>query len=291
MKAQGSGLDGTGTTIAIFDTAVDFQSPAFSQKTSLYFNLLPYTPISSMEHGNVCASVAAGHEYQYSSEITVPSGVAPNANLFVYRVAEGNKHFIDAVLAALDDVKIKIESGTKIDIVSISSELDGYKEEEMEKKIKTLTEKGVVVVAAAGNRGNYQAHASIPARFNNVISVGALDRYGSKSKFNCCGRIDVFAPGENITSSLSGAIFWGTSFAAPAISGLVSLLKQLANNVGEPASSHIHKVELLRSIFQKHMMTKSVTGKNVFDPAGFLERVMKNPGYLNEIVCTTQMEE
>ena len=43
-------------------------------------------------------------------------------------------------------------------------------------KIRALKDNGVVVVAAAGNRARFQPHASVPAIFDNVISVGALMR-------------------------------------------------------------------------------------------------------------------
>lgn len=89
----------------------------------------------------------------------------------------------------------------------------------------------------------------------------------------------------------------GTSFATPAISGLVSLLKQCANEVGPPASSHIHDVQILRSIFQVHMITRLDNNQvDVFDPVGFLLRVIDNPNLLNEIVINhlstaTEMEQ
>ena len=298
---KAGGLDGTGTVIAIFDTAVNLQLPAFLQKNYLnqitVLDFLPREiPISLTEHGNVCASVAAGHGYQYSPTTTVPSGVAPNAHLILYRVAEGDHCYNDAVLVALDDVKARTERGIKIDVVSISYDFGETYKEEMYRKIKILTENGVVVIAAAGNRGHYQAHASIPALFDNVISVGALDRNGFESKFNSCGRIDVFAPGEDIPTPSSG-IIWGTSFAAPAISGLVSLLKQFANEVGPPASLHIHNVEILRSIFQTHMITRSDNNKvDIFDPVGFFLRMIDNHNLLNEIVnnhpsTSTEMEQ
>ena len=298
-------LDGTGTVIVILDTAVDCNCLAFGQKNILYVdcptaveffhpaflqrnipvvNCLPYMPVTSTEHGNVCAAVAVGSSYNTPSG-DVPSGVAPGAQLIVYRIAEGGYSYNEAVLRALDDLKVKIESGTQIDVVSISYDLNEDNEEEIHRKIKELTERCVVFVAAAGNRGEYQPHASIPARFDNVISVGACDRNGRRSKFNVCGRIDVYAPGEDIPLPSTQDTFRGTSFATPAVCGLVLLLKQCTNQVGPPANNHIHQVEILRDIFQRHMITKSDDGQvDVFDPVGFFLHVIDNPNLLNEIV-------
>ena len=298
-------LDGTGTVIVILDTAVDCNCLAFSQKNILYVdcppahnifdpaflqrnipvvNCLQHMPVASTVHGNVCSAVAVGSSWNIPSTV-VPSGVAPGAQLIVYRIAEGEYSYNDAVLRALHDMKVKIESGSQIDVISISYDLNEDSEEEIHRKITELTDKGVVFVAAAGNRGRYQARASIPARFDNVISVGALDRNGFPSRFTACGRIDVYAPGEDIPLPSTQDTFRGTSFAAPAVGGLVSLLKQCANHVGPPASNHIHQVEILRDIFKRHMITKSDDGQvDVFDPVGFFLCIIDKPDLLNEIV-------
>jgi len=208
------GLDGTGTVFAILDTAIDRGHPAFLQKKNIpeIFNFLEHHPIASTEHGNVCAAVAVGSSYNTPST-NVPSGVAPGAQLIVYRVAEDGCSCNNAVLRALDDIKVKTESGIQIDVVSISYDLNEDNEEEIRWKIKELTEKCVVFVAAAGNRGCYQPRASIPACFDSVISVGALDTYGDRSRFNPGGRIDVYAPGEDIpTPSSTSDTFRGDFF-------------------------------------------------------------------------------
>ena len=80
-------------------------------------------------------------------------------------------------------------------------------------------------------------------------------------------------------------MFRGTSFAAPAVGGLVSLTIQCANQVGPPASDYIHQVKILRNIFKRHMMTKSDDDQvDVFDPVGFFLRMIDKPNLLNEIV-------
>ena len=74
-------------------------------------------------------------------------------------------------------------------------------------------------------------------------------------------------------------------YATPAVSGLVALLKQCSNKVGPPANNNIHHVAILRTIFNKHMITKSDSGLvDVFDPVKFFLRVIDEPNILNEIV-------
>lgn len=283
------GLDGTGTVIAILDTAIDLTCHAFDQKCVVIHDCLPNIQKSSISHGSICAAIAVGQAYS-SPSIYIPRGVAPGAHLIVYRIAEGEHctSYNAAVLRALDDIKEKILNGTqKVDVVSISYDLNEDAEEDISKKIEALTNMGVVFVAAVGNRGGYQSIASIPARFKNVISVGSLDKYGDKSKFNPRVRIDVFAPGEDIPAlSATSDKMFGTSLAAPAVGGLVLILKQLANKAGSSVKTKddIHRVDILRTIFDKHMMTKSDSNDLIFTPVEFLIDLEKEPSLWNEVI-------
>ena len=292
-RLRNLGINGDGTVIAILDTAVDLNCLALSQKGNniLIIDCLEGKSCASKVHGTICSAVAAGLSYDTPSGV-FPGGVAPGAQLIVYRIAEGGYCYNQAILKALRDVKERIESGCQIDVVSISYDCNESGEQEISRETKALTEKKVVCVAAAGNRGHYQAHAAIPACFDHVISVGALDRYGRPSLFNSEGIIDVYAPGEDIEDisspfSTSGTVF-GTSFATPAVSGLVSLLKQYANLIEPHApeiKENIHDVNILKNIFNKHMVVKSDSGKvNVFDPVEFFRHVTDNPSLFSKIV-------
>ena len=101
--------------------------------------------------------------------------------------------------------------------------------------IRRANQRGVLVVAAAGNDGiNADSSPDYPAAFDlpNVISVAGTDRadrlldfsnYGAKS-------VDLAAPGDDVYSTVpsvsdkSGyAAFSGTSMAAPFVAGAVAL--------------------------------------------------------------------
>ena len=283
-KLEGLELDGSGTVIAILDTSIDLSYPAFHHNNVVVYDCLPGVPVVSTEHGSVCAAVAVGSPFN-TATASVPRGIAPGAHLILFRIADGSQPHCttEAVLNALDMIRSNNET-LKINVVSISYDLadDDRSIAVLYERIQRLTAMGIAVIAAAGNRGNYQAELSIPARFDNVISVGALDENGFPASFNPRGYIDVYAPGKGI--DFSGIKYSGSSFAAPVIAGVVSLLKQRADEVGPPARDHILKVNVLRAIFKRYMITVSDDNKEVFDPVGFFKRVLNNAISLNEIV-------
>ncbi|MCB1194356.1 MAG: S8 family serine peptidase, partial [Leptospiraceae bacterium] len=105
------------------------------------------------------------------------------------------------------------------------------------KIVQYAYKKGVVIVAAAGNDGkklgdlgNGLIFGDYPGSFPEVISVSAVavDITGDKRwKYSNYGQVDISAPGEVIYTAMPGNAYDhddGTSFAAPMVSGLASLI-------------------------------------------------------------------
>ena len=86
--------------------------------------------------------------------------------------------------------------------------------------------KGVVLVAATGNTGS--GVILYPARYPNVIAVGAVDNTNNHASFSNFGpELDLVAPGASIYSTVIGGYGYksGTSMAAPYVSGLAAILR------------------------------------------------------------------
>jgi thermitase len=86
--------------------------------------------------------------------------------------------------------------------------------------------RGTVVVAAAGNSNVGQV--AYPAAYPKVVGVGATDGADVKSNFSNYGAaLKVVAPGSGVFSTNkegSYGGYFGTSFAAPQVAGLIGLL-------------------------------------------------------------------
>lgn len=115
--------------------------------------------------------------------------------------------------------------------------------------INTARSNGTAVVVSAGN-SNTSASSATPANCNGVITVGAVGRAGTRAYYSNYGSVvDVSAPGGSyagnvadlILSTLndgvrtpgndSYAYYQGTSMAAPHVTGIVALLREVRPSI------------------------------------------------------------
>lgn len=94
--------------------------------------------------------------------------------------------------------------------------------------INDATAAGSIVVVAAGNSSlDLDLQQFAPANCNNVITVSATTSTGARAGYTNFGStVEIAAPGSNIrTTTLGGYVsIDGTSFSAPIVSGVVSLM-------------------------------------------------------------------
>jgi len=179
-------------------------------------------------HGTHIAGIIAGNE------VAGPmgngfKGVCPGVKIMSLRYyderasgAENLKNTIKAINYAVDN------GATIINYSGGGAEFSG----DEYRALKRARDKGILVVAAAGNeRSNADKALYYPAAYSldNIISVAAIDSTGSLISASNWGieKVHVAAPGHSILSALPGGGFGymsGTSQATAFVSGIASLV-------------------------------------------------------------------
>ena len=270
-------ITGKGITIAIIDDGLDHEHDSVREKCKsakirgvLHDDQWKH---KRAKHGTAVAAIIAGKEYTIKNdsdeEVTIPPGIAPDANLRIYRLSENFTKgdavaAVNELSAALDHI-LTLSETERIDIVSMSVSVPG-KYKPIEAKLKKLAEKEIVCIAAAGNVGDLEPGAKFPANFKEaVLSVGALSSEGKESQFNPRSGVDVYAFGENVAvpsldaTDTSASYLDGTSFAVPMVAGFLALLFQCAKEFPKCKGKYeeYHDVSFLREHFIKcHKLCK-----------------------------------
>jgi cyanobactin maturation PatA/PatG family protease len=236
--------------IAVLDSAVDIQHVAFID--SNVEQVLPNGIISDhsnpSDHGTHVASlIFANH---INGEI---QGIAPDCSGFIIPVFESDAGGITRNTTQLDlarSIYKAIDIGVKIINISAGElNVSGYPDDQLAKALRTCEQKGILVVAAAGNDGCACLH--IPASVDTVLTVGALNENGYPLLQSNYGKeyrsSGILAPGQKIKGAIPNnnyAYKTGTSFAAPIVSGIAALLMSINRSA---TAKEIRKLFLMTS--------------------------------------------
>ncbi len=181
----------------------------------------PTSKLSS--HGNRVWGVLAA---TMDNDIGI-AGVAGHCKIMLIRAGFHNTDGV-AVLSSSHIAKGVIyaaDNGARI--INISSGSSRYSES-YRAALQYAINKGVLIVASAGNEG--VETPCYPAAYNlaGILSVGASTRADHMADFSNYGDwVDVSAPGQQIMTTLLNDGYGstqGTSFAAPMVSGVAGLL-------------------------------------------------------------------
>lgn len=168
-------------------------------------------------------------------------GIAPESKILPVRVLDASGYGSWDLLA--EGIRYAADMGAAV----INMSLGGFISvgstfyQMVQSAIEYAYQKGVIIVAAAGNE-NADVSTSYPAAFDHVISVGALDHSFTRASFSNYGPgLDISAPGVDVLSLRSGYTYFGNSFplssayarasgtsmATPVISGVAALMKSM----------------------------------------------------------------
>lgn len=173
-------------------------------------------------HGTAVSGVIAAETNNYK-------GIAGVSGPLDVKVLPLQAGFYDGTMYTSDIVRaITYAVDYNVDVINLSLGSKQFSDI-VNTAIQEAISQGIIVVASAGNAGD--SSYSYPASLQNVISVGAISSIGEVSEFsNYNNKVDFVAPGEHIFTTMpdnSYEYMKGTSFSAPIVSGVVSLMKSV----------------------------------------------------------------
>lgn len=206
---------GEGIKVAILDSGWPYH-------IDLYNNILETKDFVSNKgeenqgHGVSVTGVIAAEDNSFGVV-----GVAPRVGILYGRVL--NNSGAGSAENIINGLDYAIKSN--VDIISLSFGAR-FAHKPLYDKIKEAYNKNIVIVSCAGN-DKVEDSVNYPAKWEEVISVGAVNESGEIADFCSKGyKIDVYAPGVSVLSTHlnnSYGCFSGTSFATPFISGIIAL--------------------------------------------------------------------
>jgi hypothetical protein len=231
-REQNYGLTGKGVKIGIIDTGINLSHPDLRVAGGVSF--VPGNPSYDDDagHGTQVSGIIAALDNDFGAV-----GVAPDAELYSIKTLDNaGKGNISDVIAGinwaidhdLDIINLSFTSPTGTSL--------------LESTLQTAYNKGILIIAASGNALDPRTNITdvlYPARYNTVLAVGSVDEKLNRSVFSYYGaNLDFTAPGENILSTSIGganeqyAYTYGTSMAAPFVTGVAALYKEEYPNLG-----------------------------------------------------------
>ncbi|GGO21068.1 S8 family serine peptidase [Deinococcus humi] len=216
---------GAGVTVAVIDTGLDLQHPAFGGSLSDPSTWYDFYAGDTMPQDEGIFGVGG---YGHGTNVAgIVLQVAPGAKIMPLRVL-GSDGSGDVVMVA-KAIVWAADHGAGVINLSLGSEESS---KVVQDAIKKVTERKVLVVSSAGNSNlskiTYPA-ADADAKGSGAysLSVGSVDLNDVKSNFsNYATELKVMAPGEQVYAPAPGGLMaaWsGTSMAAPMVSGGLAL--------------------------------------------------------------------
>ncbi len=224
---------GMGVTVAVVDTGIAcFDKGPFTKGSDLQgtrceggFNFVDKKAPGYDDQGH--GTHVAGTIAQTTNNGKGTAGLAYCATLMPVKVL--NKSGFGTTANVAEGIRFAADHGAQVINLSLGGPI---KSDILEAAVKHAHDKGVVIVAAAGNSGRSVGY---PAAYPDVIAVSATDSNDNIASFSSRGpEVAIGAPGVNVTQQTicNGGrdkceifgTFNGTSMASPHVAGAAAMV-------------------------------------------------------------------
>ncbi len=258
---KGAYLTGTGQTIAIVDTGIDFSHPDLIGKNiaGVEFDCYNFadcqgsTSVTDLNgHGTHVAGIAGA-----SGGI---KGIAPGVNLIALKMFNGSSGTFTSTVPIVRsiDKAVQLAERYNISVISMSIASNGWFTGACDVNFPTIANainaaaaKNISVVISTGN--NYKTdRISVPSCISNAIPVAASNKSDSFATYsNVNSFVKLVAPGTEIVSTKRGGGYIamsGTSMAAPMVAGSFAIANQKIALDGKSKSMTPKQIETLLAL-------------------------------------------
>lgn len=230
---------GEGVTVAVLDTGLDLTNALLTRGSRGGVSFVPgrRSYHDDNGHGTHVTGIIASRPGIHKNGLKLYWSIAPGARHYTIKVlnSRGSGGW-SAIARGIDRARI-----IGADVINMSLGSSRKPPVIVERAIRRAAWRQVII-ASAGNRGPRNNTVGWPARYRQVIGVGAIDCKRKIAKFSSRGpadprafvedHVECVAPGKDIYSNkLRGGAsslkkMSGTSMSAPVVSGICALLKQ-----------------------------------------------------------------